>query len=61
MYSVNVAFYNYGNSAQPDCEVCELLDQITTGPTTINVYDNLDDTCTPVSGNCPSVGISCPS
>jgi hypothetical protein len=42
-----------GNSALPDCEVCELLDQLTTEPTAIDVSDNLDDACTPVPDNCP--------
>jgi len=37
----------------PDCEACDLLDQLTTGPASIDVHDNLDDTCTPVPTNCP--------
>jgi hypothetical protein len=41
------------NPALPDCEVCDLLDQITYGPTSTNVEDNLDDACTPVPTNCP--------
>ncbi len=41
------------NTALPDCEVCDLLDQFTTVPTTITVSDNLDDSCTPVPANCP--------
>jgi hypothetical protein len=41
------------NIALPDCECCDLLDQLTSGPTTINVHDNLDDSCTPVPDNCP--------
>ena len=43
------------NSVLPDCEVCELLDQLTTGPSPSEmcVEDNLADTCTPVPANCP--------
>jgi hypothetical protein len=51
--SVVGAFYDYGNSAQPDCEVCELLDQLTAAPASIDVHDNLADTCTPVPASCP--------
>jgi hypothetical protein len=40
------------NDALPGCEVCDLLDQITSGPDWINVQDNLYDSCTPVPGNC---------
>ena len=52
MYSVNVAFYNCGNSALPDCEVCDLLDQLTVESGGIDVHDNLADTCTPVPAGC---------
>ena len=41
------------NVSLHDCKACELLDQFTSVPTSINVYDNLDDTCTPVPENCP--------
>ena len=43
------------NSVLPDCEVCDLLDQLTTGPSPSEmcVADNLDDSCTPVPANCP--------
>ena len=43
----------YGNIAIPDCEVCDLLDQITSGPSYIDVENNLNDSCTPVPGSCP--------
>jgi hypothetical protein len=43
-------YYNY---VLPNCEACDLLDQLTSAPTSINVHDNLDDTCTPVPANCP--------
>ena len=43
----------YYNTVLPDCEVCDLLDQLTTVPATIYVEDNFDDTCTPVPANCP--------
>jgi hypothetical protein len=33
--------------------VCELLDQLTSGTELLEIYDNLDDTCTPVPDNCP--------
>jgi hypothetical protein len=43
------------NGSLPDCEVCELLDQLTLGPIYMNmdVHNNLDDSCTPVPSNCP--------
>jgi hypothetical protein len=43
----------YDNETLADCEVCDLLDQLTTGPLSTNVTDNSDDSCTPVPGNCP--------
>ncbi len=43
----------WNNAVLPDCEVCELLDLFTTGPTSTDVHSNLDDTCTPVPDNCP--------
>jgi len=43
----------FNNIDLPDCEVCNLLDQLTSGPTDIDVYDNLDDACTPVPWSCP--------
>jgi hypothetical protein len=41
------------NAVLPDCEVCDLLDQLTDGPPSTNVMENLDDSCTPVPDNCP--------
>jgi hypothetical protein len=41
------------NYVLPDCQICALLDQLTSGPWSINVVGNLDDSCTPVPGNCP--------
>ena len=41
------------NFSLPDCEACNLLDQLTTTPTPINVWGNLDDSCTPVPAGCP--------
>lgn len=41
------------NAALPDCEVCELIDQLSSLPDPTDVYDNLDDSCTPVPTNCP--------
>jgi hypothetical protein len=41
------------NQVLPDCEACDLLDQLTTAPYLITVFDNLDDSCTPVPSNCP--------
>ncbi len=43
----------HGNIPLPDCEVCDLLDQLTNVPTEIEVHDNLDDACTPVPAGCP--------
>lgn len=42
------------NPSLPDCEVCELLDQLIEGQDhSIVVHDNLEDACTPVPDNCP--------
>ena len=41
------------NNTLPDCEACDLLDQLISVPVAIDVYYNLDDTCTPVPDNCP--------
>jgi hypothetical protein len=43
----------YYNVALADCEMCDLLDQLTAGPGAIDVHDNLSDSCTPVPDNCP--------
>jgi hypothetical protein len=40
------------NPNLPDCEVCDLIDQLTTY-SSISVENNLDDSCTPVPDNCP--------
>ena len=45
----------FDNYALPDCEACDLLDKLTSGPTLIDVHDNLDDSCTPVPANCLDV------
>jgi len=36
----------------PDCEVCDLLEQLTFVPDEIHVWNNLDDACTPVPDDC---------
>ncbi len=41
------------NDILPDCEACEVLDQLTSVPIVINVFDNLNDSCTPVPYSCP--------
>jgi hypothetical protein len=41
------------NDILPDCEACDLIEQLTSGPASIDVQYNLDDSCTPVPGNCP--------
>ena len=51
--SVGTELEIYWNNTLPDCEVCDLLDQLTSTPTVMDVSDNFDDTCTPVPGNCP--------
>ena len=43
----------YENAALPDCEACDLLDQLATAPVPIDVHDNQSDACTPVPANCP--------
>jgi len=50
---MNGILWVYSNEVLPDCEVCDLLDQITTAPSPIDVDDNFDDTCTPVPAGCP--------
>jgi hypothetical protein len=47
-----VLWINY-NDSLPDCEVCELLAQLSSIPSSLNVQNNLDDTCTPVPDSCP--------
>ena len=37
------------NDSLPDCEACDLLGQLTSGPSTIDIQLNLDDECTPVT------------
>ena len=53
--SVGDEFVIFYNTVLPDCESCDLLDQITstTGLTVVVVHDNLDDMCTPVPAGCP--------
>ena len=51
--SVGLDLYITENIVLPDCEACNLLDQLTSGPVSIDVHTNLDDTCTPVPTNCP--------
>jgi hypothetical protein len=46
-------FVIHNNDILPDCEACEVLDQLTSAPTSIDVHDNLDDSCTPVPAGCP--------
>jgi hypothetical protein len=46
-------FEIWGHAQLPDCEACELLEQLTNDPMSIDVHDNLDDDCTPVPDNCP--------
>ncbi|MBW2278001.1 MAG: hypothetical protein JRF63_10940 [Deltaproteobacteria bacterium] len=41
------------NDALVDCEVCEFLDQLVTGPSSATVSVNVADSCTPVPSNCP--------
>lgn len=36
-----------------ECEVCALIEQLTSPPGYVNVFANLDDDCTPVPDNCP--------
>lgn len=42
------------NAALPDCEVCELLDQLSVLPPSIFVHDNLVDSCTPAPTAAPT-------
>jgi hypothetical protein len=51
---VGEEFWVYENGMLPDCDVCSVLDQLTSVHYSwIDVHDNLDDTCTPVPGSCP--------
>jgi hypothetical protein len=51
--SLGNIFLVFYNDVLPDCEACDVLGQLTSGPVAIGVHDNLDDTCTPVPANCP--------
>ena len=51
--SVGTELEIFWNNTLPDCEVCELLGQLTAAPTVTDAHDNLDDVCTPVPGSCP--------
>jgi len=51
--SVGGDFQITSSYALHDCKVCDFLDQLTTGPADIVVWDNVDDTCTPVPAGCP--------
>ena len=42
----------WGNTSLPYCEICELLDQLTTEPFSASVFYNLEDSCGPPF-NCP--------
>jgi hypothetical protein len=51
--SVSEDFMVHDNTNLPDCEPCELLDQLTAEPEFVDVHSNLADSCTPVPDNCP--------
>jgi hypothetical protein len=51
--SVSGVFQVVNNEDLPDCEACDLLEQLTSGPASVDVHDNLDDSCTPVPDSCP--------
>jgi hypothetical protein len=51
--SVDNLFHVIHNPSLPDCEVCSVLDQLTSTPSDINVHDNLADSCTPAPDECP--------
>ena len=42
----------YANVALPDCEICELAEQLDDGPAGFQVQGNFADECTPVPDNC---------
>jgi hypothetical protein len=46
-------FWVWNNGSLPYCEICELLDQLTSGPGILDVSDNLEDSCWPFPANCP--------
>lgn len=55
LISIGHGLFVTDNALLSDCEVCDLLDQLDSGPDpeAINVYENLSDDCTPVPDNCP--------
>ena len=53
LVSVPGQLYVAWNPNLPDCEVCELAAQLTTGPATYYTEWNLADSCTPVPDSCP--------
>jgi hypothetical protein len=46
-------FWIWNNQNLPYCEICELMDQLVTGPGILDVSDNLEDSCYPFPANCP--------
>ena len=48
----DTSFYIVGNPLLPDCDVCGVFGQLTTTPSFVSIYDNLDDSCTPAPDNC---------
>jgi hypothetical protein len=48
------------NDYLPDCKTCAFLEQLTTGPSTILVEQNLEDPCTPVPDGCSFAHDPCP-
>jgi len=51
--SVGGSLNVWWNNALPGCEICDLADQLTSGPSSIAATENLFDSCTPVPSNCP--------
>jgi len=43
----------YDNVVLPDCVACDLLGQLTSGPASVSVFNNFEDSCSPVPTNCP--------
>jgi hypothetical protein len=51
--SIGGTLWVFDNASMPDCEVCELIDQLTEGPAEVYTSPNVEDDCTPVPDNCP--------
>jgi hypothetical protein len=50
--SIDGDLWIFNNPVLPDCEACDLLDQLGETPEILKVHNNLDDACAPVPEGC---------